>query len=88
MTKLTDKQQQEEISRSDTEDSRIVRYQNRSFPGTIWRLQRIRRKECKKNELLYDPMERRQPRLARANERAVDQEKSVSTKIYHPEVSS
>ena len=61
-------------SRSDTEDSRIVRYQNRSFPGTIWRLQRIRRKECKKNELLYDPMERRQPRLARANERAVDQE--------------
>lgn len=54
--------------------SRIVRYQNRSFPGTIWRLQRIRRKECKKNELLYDPVERRQPRLARANERAVDQE--------------
>ena len=69
MTKLTEAGRN---SRSDTEDSRIVRYQNRSFPGTIWRLQRIRRKECKKNELLYDPMERRQPRLARANERTVN----------------
>ena len=45
-------------SRSDTEDSRIIRYQNRSFPGTIRRLQRICRTECKKNELLYHSMER------------------------------
>ena len=45
-------------SRSDTEDSGIIRYQNRSFSGTIRRLQRICRTECKKNELLYHSMER------------------------------
>ena len=71
MTKLTDKQQKEEIQGVTQKIQGLLGIKI-DLSGTIWRLQRIRRKECKKNELLYDSMERRQPRLARANERTVN----------------
>lgn len=58
MTKLTDKQQQEEIQGVTQKIQGLLGIKIDLF-RTIWRLQRICCTECKKNELLYHSVERR-----------------------------